>query len=329
MQLTRQQSVVSTDASSYPVAQSGAFEGRATRSPDRARLGRSAKLRTLTAYIELAKPRILTLVLAAAAAGFCLAAPGPVALIPLVHTLLATALVAAGANALNQLLERETDARMHRTASRPLPTGRLEPSDALRFGVFCGSAGVLYLALALNALAAFVAAATLAGYIFVYTPLKMRTHLATLVGAVPGALPPLIGWAAASGTLNRASAAVFIILFLWQLPHFLAIAWIYRDDYARADMPLLTRVDANGAAAARQMVLYSAALLPASLLPTALGLSGTVYFGAALLLSVAYLAFSVWMAATMSLASARGLFRFSILHLLLLLGVMTIDKVPY
>lgn len=329
MQLTRQQSAVSTDASSCPAAHAGVFEGRSTRSADLARLSRSAKLRTLTAYVDLAKPRILTLVLAATAAGFCLAASGPIALVPLLHTLLATSLVAAGANALNQLLERKTDARMHRTASRPLPTGRLEPSDALRFGVFCGSIGVIYMALALNALAAFVAAATLAGYVFAYTPLKMRTHLSTLVGAVPGALPPLIGWAAASGTLNRASAAVFIILFLWQLPHFLAIAWIYRDDYARADMPLLTHVDANGAAAARQIVLYSAALLPASLLPTALGLSGTVYFAAALLLSVGYLAFSLWMAATMSLASARGLFRFSILHLPLLLAAMVIDKVSY
>jgi protoheme IX farnesyltransferase len=278
-------------------------------------------------YVQLAKPRVASLVLATTAAGFYLGAVGTIEPILLLHVLIATALVATAANALNQLDERDTDARMRRTRNRPLPAGRMTPGDVLRFGVATGVAGMLYAAVSVNLLTSLLLAVTLAGYVFAYTPLKRRTPLSTVVGAVPGALPPLIGWAAARDGLGESAWVLFAILFLWQLPHFLAIAWIYRDDYARAGLPLLTVIDPTGRAAAGQTLLYSAALLPVSLAPTLTGLAGVTYFAAAFVLSGVFLGFGVRMARTLSLASARDLFRYSVIYLPLLLAAMMIDKI--
>src|SRR4051794_2754634 len=233
-------------------------------------------------FIELTKPRIAVMVLFTVAAGFLFARPAALDLTQLCHVLVGTALVAAGASALNQLLERHTDSLMRRTEQRPLPAGRLSGAEALTFGLVLGAVGAAYLALLLHHwLPAAVAAFTFLSYVFVYTPLKRLTTLNTLVGAVPGALPPVIGWTAVRGTVGPEVLTLFVIVFLWQVPHFLAIAWIYRDDYARAGLCMLPVIDRRGALSSRQMVSYCLALIPASLAPAVLGFVGPVYlFGA-------------------------------------------------
>src|SRR5262249_23505390 len=239
------------------------------------------------------------------AAGAWLAARGMPEPACLLHTLFGTALVVAGASALNQLLERHTDALMRRTENRPLPAGRLQPLEVKLFGASLGVVGVAYLAVALpRPTAAIVAALAFVSYVFVYTPLKSRTTLNTLVGAVPGALPPVIGWTAVSGMLDSQVTALFLILFLWQVPHFLAIAWIYRADYARAGLQMLPVVDAQGSMTGRQMVMYCLALIPVSLMPTMLGLAGPLYLAGAVVLGIGFLSYAIGFTRTSSVLQA-------------------------
>ncbi len=245
----------------------------------------------------------------------------------LLRTLIGTALVAAGTNAFNQWRERDVDARMHRTQGRPLPSGRITPRAAAAFAGIISIAGVAYLALAVNLLTAGLAALTLACYVLLYTPLKRTTTLNTLIGAVPGALPIVGGWTAAGGNLGPAVAALFWILFLWQLPHFLALAWIYREDYRRGGLAMLSVEDADGRHTGRMVLLYATALLPVSLLPTLLGVTGALYFFGALALGVAYAGASVALTRAVTAPRAWRVFFVSIVYLPALLTLMVLDKV--
>jgi protoheme IX farnesyltransferase len=277
-------------------------------------------------YVELTKPRVAVLVLFTVAAGTWLAARGEPDLLPLLHTLVGTALVAAGASALNQLLERHSDALMRRTENRPLPSGRLQPVEVLLFGLGLGSAGLAYLALLVRQpLTVLVAAVTFGTYVFVYTPLKRKTSLNTLVGAVPGALPPVIGWSAVHGSLGPEAAALFLILFVWQVPHFLAIAWLYREDYARAGLKMLPVVDRRGGMTGRQMVSYCLVLIPVSLTPVLLHRAGLVYLAGAVLLGLFFLggALAFWRGNTP--ARARRVLRASLIYLPALLALLLLD----
>lgn len=280
----------------------------------------------LADYVELTKPRLTALVLVTVAAGFWLglnASTPPALLIPL---LCATALAVGGANALNQWSERGPDGLMQRTKRRPLPSGRLASDEACCFGLLLCVAGVLWLAVSVNGLAAALTTLSIASYVLLYTPLKRVTPLCTLVGAVPGALPPMIGWAAARQTLSIEAWALFAILFVWQLPHFLAIAFLYRDDYAQAGFQMLPVVDREGTVAARALVLYAFALVPVSLFPAFLGMASPVYFAGAFLLSTALLLVSIRAALRRSMASVRQLFLASVLYLPLLLGILSLTK---
>jgi len=281
----------------------------------------------LVAFLELTKPRITQLVLLTAAAGFYLGSRGGVDIGLLVRTLIGVALVAAGTNAFNQVRERDVDARMRRTERRPLPSGRLTPRAAALFAGVISVAGVLYLALAVNLLTAGLAALTLASYVLLYTPLKRKTTLNTLIGAVPGALPIVGGWTAAGGAIGPAVAALFWILFLWQLPHFLALAWIYREDYRRGGLAMLSVADPDGRHTGRMVLLYATALLPVSLLPTLLGVTGALYFFGALALGLAYTGVSVAMTTAVTTARAWRVFLVSIVYLPALLTLMVLDKV--
>lgn len=276
-------------------------------------------------FVALTKPRLNGLVLATTLAGLYLGSDGPLSGTLVAATLVGTALVAGGAAAFNQLLERDVDARMRRTRLRPLPDGRLQPREARRFGTALSVVGIGTLAFGATWLAAGVALATLASYVAVYTPLKRRTSFATVVGAVPGALPPVIGWTAARGTISIEAFVLFSIIFLWQMPHFLAIAWLYRDDYGRAGFPLLAVVDPGGASTARQVIVYSAALVPVSLAPTVVGLSGAAYLAGALALGLMFVALGWIFAKRRTLVAARRLFLGSIVYLPLLFALMLVD----
>jgi protoheme IX farnesyltransferase len=277
-------------------------------------------------WLALTKPRLNLLVLATTIAGLYLAAPGRVGAALLLHTLVGTALVAGGAAALNQVWEHETDSRMRRTRGRPVPTGRIGIRQGAWFGVVLAAVGLAELAVWTTPMAAVVAGATLASYVLVYTPLKTRTSLATLVGAVPGALPPLIGWAAATGEITLPALVLFGIVFCWQMPHFLALAWMYRDDYRSARIPLLPVAEPDGRRTGRQALVYAAALWPVSLMPAAVGLAGVPYSAVATLLGGAFIALSATFARERSTASARRLFLASILYLPLLLGALVADR---
>lgn len=266
-------------------------------------------------WVELTKPRITTLVVFTALVGFVAAADTAPWTLLLVAALAGTGLVAAGASVLNQVMERGTDALMHRTRTRPLPAGRIRPAEAGVFGCLLTLAGLGVLAAACGPAATLVALATWASYLFLYTPLKRRTHLATLVGAVPGALPPVIGWAAARGTLEPGAFILFAILFLWQVPHFLAIAWLYRDDYERGGFPMLPVIDREGRLTGRQAVLHSAALLVVSLSPVVAGLGGTLYLAGALVLGVGLTLAALRLLRERDLLAARGLFLASVVYL--------------
>jgi protoheme IX farnesyltransferase len=266
-------------------------------------------------------------VLLTAAAGFYLGSRGGVDVGLLVRTLIGVALVAAGTNAFNQVRERDVDARMRRTERRPLPSGRLTPRAAALFAGIISVAGVLYLALAVNLLTAGLAALTLASYVLLDTPLKRKTTLNTLIGAVPGALPIVGGWTAAGGAIGPAVAALFWILFLWQLPHFLALSWIYREDYRRGGLAMLSVSDPEGRHTGRMVLLYAMALLPVSLVPTLLGVTGAVYFFGALALGLAYTGVSVAMTSAVTTARAWRVFLVSIVYLPALLTLMVVDKV--
>ncbi len=281
----------------------------------------------LADLVELTKPRITLMVVLTAGIGVLLSSGGRIDLGLAFHTLLGTGLVAAGSSALNQVLERDLDALMQRTANRPLPTGRMHPDAALLFGVALAVAGLLELTLAVNLLTALLGAVALAGYIFIYTPMKRISSLATVVGAIPGALPPLMGWTAVSNRLELGGIVLFTILFLWQLPHFLAIAWMCREDYSRAGIPVLPVVEPDGRSTARQMMLYGAALLPVSLMPTVLGLTGSIYFLGTLALGFFFLAVCVSFALSFSTRAARRVLLVSVLYLPAVLLVMVLDRV--
>ncbi|HEU5180152.1 MAG TPA: heme o synthase [Candidatus Polarisedimenticolia bacterium] len=277
-------------------------------------------------YLELTKPRVTSLVVATTAFGFYLGSRGAVDPLLLFHTLLGTTLVASGTSAYNMYLERDCDARMQRTRRRPLPDGRLRPVQALAFATLMSVAGILYLATAVNLLTSLLAIATLASYIFLYTPMKQWSALCTLVGAIPGALPPLGGWAAATGDLSAGGWSLFAILFLWQLPHSLAIAWMYRDDYERGGFRVLPVVDPEGGSTVRQIVANALALIPVSLTPVLLGVAGIWYFYGALLLGVAQAVICLRLAKTRSRVHARGVLLASVVYLPVLLFLMALNR---
>jgi heme o synthase len=281
----------------------------------------------LSAFMDLIKIRLTSLVLLTTLVGFYIGERGAVDYLLLLHTVLGTALVASGASALNQLLEKDLDALMRRTRTRPLPSGRLQPETALIFGAVTASVGIIYLALAVNLLTSFVAVVTLVTYVAVYTPLKRVTTLNTAVGAIPGALPPLMGWTAAQGQVTIEGWALFAILFFWQLPHFLAISWLYREEYERAGFAMLAVYDVEGHRTGRQAVCHTLGLLPISLCPFLFRLAGPVYLLGALALGIVYLLFAVRFSSRLTPLAARKLFYVSILYLPVLLGLMVLDKV--
>ncbi len=275
---------------------------------------------------DLVKARLTSLVLLTTMVGFYAGSRNSVDSWLMAHATIATGLLACGAAALNQLLERNHDALMRRTESRALPSGRLTPDQVLVIGGTLSAAGLAYLALLVNPLTAFLGAITLVSYLFVYTPLKRVTTLNTAIGAIPGALPPLMGWTAAQGTLSVQGWSLFAILFFWQLPHFLAIAWMYREDYARGGFKMLPIVDPQGERTGRQALSHSLGLLPVSLFPSLLGLSGMLYFFGALLLGIIFVGFAVQFARAKDIKTARALFIASIIYLPLLLGLLVFDK---
>jgi heme o synthase len=279
-----------------------------------------------TDFVALAKPRLNLLVVASTVAGYAMAHGDTTNVAALGWTIIGTALVAGGASAINQVIERDADSQMRRTRLRPLPDGRLGPVEGLAFAAILSVLGLLVLAGGVNVLSSMVALATLVSYAAVYTPLKRRTSFATVIGAIPGALPPVIGWAAAEGTLSQGAWVLFGILFLWQLPHFLAIAWMYREDYARAGFPMLPVIEPDGRSTARQAVVYAAALLPVALAPTLVGMSGTVYFAGALVFTLLFLGVSIRFAMTRAVRDARRLFFASIVYLPLLWALMIADR---
>lgn len=277
-------------------------------------------------YLELTKPRITLLVVITAAMGYLLAAPPEFDAVLFFHTLIGTALVCAGTSTLNEVWEIGRDARMRRTETRPLPAGRIGAEAGLLYGVLLALAGLAALACMVNVLAALVAGFTLASYVFLYTPLKPRTWWCTVVGAVPGAMPPVIGWAAARGEVGLGAGALFTLLFVWQLPHFYAIAWMHREDYARGGFPMLSVVDPSGRRTAVQIAGWSAALLPASLLPAWLGLAGAVYATGALLLGVGFAVLAARLRSGVTRPQARRVFLASVLYLPALGGLLVLDR---
>jgi heme o synthase len=279
------------------------------------------------AYVALTKPDVSFLVLITTAAGYYMGARGPVNWLHLIHTVFGTMLIAAGTAALNHYAERDSDRLMRRTASRPLPSGVLKPRQALLYGIALSVGGALYLYFASSGLAAGLGVATCLGYLLAYTPLKKRTVWATFVGAFPGAVPPMIGWVAASGRLDLGAWLLFAILFFWQFPHFHAIAWMYREDYARAGILMLPVVDREGSRTFRQILVTAVALIGVSLLPAIAGIAGVVYFFGSLVLSVALLQVCLWAASAKTNYRAKWLMHATVLHIPLLLGLMVYDKI--
>jgi protoheme IX farnesyltransferase len=285
-------------------------------------------LARLADYWTLTKPEVNFLVLVSTLVGFYLASRGPLGFGRLFHTLLGTLLVASGTGTLNQYLERHSDKRMRRTANRPLPAGRLAPAEAFFFGILLAVAGGCELWVFANPLTSALALLTLGSYLLFYTPLKKRTPLCTLVGAFPGAMPPLIGWAAVRNSLSLDAWALYVILFLWQFPHLLAIAWMYREDYARAGLLMLPRNDREGRTTVQQILGHSLVLIPASLLPVFLGQAGKVYLVGALVLGFGFLRYGVRLALHRSNSLARRLVLASVVYLPLVFALMMVDKTP-
>jgi protoheme IX farnesyltransferase len=286
-------------------------------------------------YIELTKPRITWLILMSTGIGYFFGLPGAangwaffhsIHLLSLLHAIVGTGLLASGTAALNQWYERVADSKMRRTSHRPLPSGRLLAPRALAFGAALSVAGFLELWLGVNLLSASIGAFTLTSYLFIYTPLKQRTWWSTTIGAIPGAMPPVIGYAAAAGTLTPQSAVLFAILFLWQFPHFYSIAWMYKEDYARAGIRMLPVVDPDCRSTARQILLYGMVLIPVSLVPGILGMSGRIYLVGALLLGLCYLYSGVRVTLERTLSRARGVLLTSVLYLPLIYGLMLVDR---
>jgi protoheme IX farnesyltransferase len=280
------------------------------------------------AYVALTKPDVSFLVLMTTAAGYYMGAHGAVDWLRMVQTVFATLLIAAGTATLNHYIERDSDRFMRRTASRPLPSGLLQPREVLWFGVILCIAGAIDLYFTAGFLASALGVLTCLSYLLAYTPLKKRTVWATAVGAFPGAIPPMIGWVAATGTLDRGAWLLFAILFLWQFPHFYAIAWMYREDYARAGIMMLPVVDREGTRTFRQIILTSIALVGVSLLPAVIGLAGVRYFFGALVVSTALVQVCLWASSSRTNVRAKWLMHATVLHIPLLLGLMIYDKIP-
>ncbi len=296
-----------------------------TRKPAR----EASVVRRAADFFALTKPRMVLMILVTTCVGFYLGSSGVMDTLRLLHTLLGTALAAGGTLALNQFLEREVDAKMARTRLRPLPEGRLQPREALTFGTIVVVAGLLYLGLTVNAVCGLVTAFTVVSYLFVYTPLKQRTPFCSVLGAIPGALPPVTGWVAVRGDLGPGAWVLFAILFLWQLPHSLAIGWLYRADYARAGIRLLPVIEPDGCSTGRQIVSNCLALLAVGLLPTLIGLTGSVYFLGARVLGTGLLVCGILLAVSQSAADARRLVFASLVYLPALLVLMALNKVPF
>jgi protoheme IX farnesyltransferase len=280
------------------------------------------------AYVALTKPDVSFLVLMTTAAGFYMGVRGPVNWLHMIHTVFGTMLIAAGTAALNHYLERDSDRYMRRTASRPLPSGAMHPREALFFGLALCLAGALDLYFSAGILASGLGVVTSVSYLLAYTPLKRKTVWATFVGAFPGAIPPMIGWVAATGSLDRGAWLLFAILFLWQFPHFHAIAWMYREDYARAGILMLPVVDPQGTRTFRQIILFAVALVGVSLLPAMMGLAGIMYFFGALVTSTALVQVCLWAASNRTNSRAKWLMHATVLHIPVLLGLMVLDKIP-
>jgi protoheme IX farnesyltransferase len=281
------------------------------------------------AYVALTKPDVSFLVLMTTAAGYYMGVRGPVSWLHMIHTVFATMLIAAGTASLNHFIERDSDRYMRRTASRPLPSGALQPREALAFGLLLCVAGGIDLYFVAGLLAAALGVITSLSYLLAYTPLKKRTVWATFVGAFPGAIPPMIGWVAATGSLDRGAWLLFAILFVWQFPHFHAIAWMYREDYARAGIMMLPVVDREGVRTFRQIILYAAALIGVSLLPALMGLAGVIYFFGALVTCTAMLQICLWAASSKTNMRAKWLMHATVIHIPVLLGLMIYDKIPH
>jgi heme o synthase len=277
-------------------------------------------------YLELTKPRIVAMVLITTAAGFYLGAQGPPDYLILLHTLIGTALTGGGTLALNQLMERHADAQMLRTRTRPLPDGRLLPIDALVFGLLLTLGGLAYLMWASLWRSALVTALITVTYLLMYTPLKQRTSLCSIIGAIPGALPPVIGWAAVRGSLGIEAWLLFTIMFLWQVPHSLAIGWLYRDDFAKAKFCLLPVIDPNGKATGRQVVLNCALLFVVGFLPFLIGFAGIWYGLSAFLLGGLFLWYGISFARSCSTAAARQLLFASLIYLPAILTALALDR---
>jgi heme o synthase len=283
--------------------------------------------RFMSDFAELVKARLTLLVLLTTAVGYYLAAAGPINRLGLFHAVFGTALAAAGAAALNQWWERRLDALMHRTRSRPIPAGRMLPRDALVLGCLLSISGIVYLSVACNSLSAMLAAATIIIYIFAYTPLKRVSTFNTLIGAIPGALPPVVGWAAASGRVDLGAWSLFAILFFWQLPHFFAIAWMYREDYARAGFEMISKDDKTGARSASQAVLFCILLLFICGVPAFLRIVNYNYLTVELVLNGLFIFVAMRFLRTQQVSDARRLFLTSIAYLPLLLGALVLTKI--
>jgi protoheme IX farnesyltransferase len=291
-----------------------------------AREARVAGAARLAAFVELTKPRITFLVVLTAAAGFCMGSASGIDYVALFNMAVGIALLSSGIATLNQYLERDLDRLMRRTESRPLPSGRLAPAEAAMFGVSLSVVATAYLAVFISPLSALLGVATLASYLFVYTPLKTKTTLSTVLGAFPGAMPPFIGWVAARGAITVDAWVLFAILFLWQFPHFLAIAWMYREDYARAGVKMLPVVEPDGRVTGQQIISYTLLLIPVSLLPVATGLAGSVYLVGASVLGLGFLYYSARAALVRTAWQARQLLLASVLYLPVLFGLMVLNR---
>ena len=282
----------------------------------------------LSAYMALTKPDVSFLDLMTTGAGCYMGARGPMPWLHMLHVIFGTLMIAAGTAALNHYIERESDRSMRRTASRPLPTGQLTPAEALRFGLALALGGAVDLYFTAGYIACLLGVFTSISYLLAYTPLKKRTVWATFIGAIPGAIPPMIGWTAATGKLDTGAWLLFAILFVWQFPHFHAISWMYREDYARAGILMLPVVDKDGSRTFRQIILYSASLVAVSLLPAIMGFAGVLYFFGALVTCTGLVQVCLWAASAKTNTRAKWLMHATVLHIPILLGLMMYDKLP-
>lgn len=287
---------------------------------------RAAGAARIAAFVDLTKPRITFLVVLTAAAGFCMGSASGIDYVALFNLSVGIALLSSGIATLNQYIERDLDRLMRRTESRPLPSGKLAPAEAAMFGIALSVVATAYLAVFINPLSALLGVVTLASYLFVYTPLKTKTTLSTVLGAFPGAMPPFIGWVAARGRITVDAWVLFAILFLWQFPHFLAIAWMYREDYARAGVKMLPVVEPEGRVTGQQIISYTLLLIPVSLLPVATGLAGSVYLVGASVLGLGFLYYSARAALVRTTWQARRLLLASVLYLPVLFGLMVLNR---